>query len=371
MTIAYVSDAIYPYNKGGKEKRLYELSTRLAAMGHDVHIYCMKWWDGPKDRVEDGVHLHAISKFYALYDGDRRSIKQGIMFGLSCLKLIRTKFDVIDFDHMPFFPVFSGWLVCTLRRRKLYGTWHESLTRKEWTDYMGKAGTIASVIEHLSIKLPDQITASSNHTGQLLMTDRQRDKRTDVVGCGIDSKLLRDQVPADIKCDVLYCGRLVKDKNIDVLIRAIALIAKDDPSIRCMIIGHGIEKSNLEALIKELGVTNQVSLVPPLAKSQDIYAHMKAAKVFCLPSTREGFGIVALEALGCGTPVITIDSPTNAAKDLVKENVSGSVVPLDPQAIANAITLWSSQPKPDNVANQVAMYDWNDLAHKQAEFYAA
>jgi dolichol-phosphate hexosyltransferase len=88
MNIVFVSDAIYPYNKGGKEKRLYELSTRLAKLGHDVHIYTMHWWSGTENtRVENGVTLHAISKKYEMYKRDRRSISEGVLFALNCFKL--------------------------------------------------------------------------------------------------------------------------------------------------------------------------------------------------------------------------------------------------------------------------------------------
>ena len=120
MKIAYVSDAVYPYNKGGKEKRLYDISTRLARRGHDVHIYCMKWWKGPETHlVENGVHLHAISPYYPLYSGERRSIKEGILYGISCLKLIKEDWDVIDVDHMPFFPIIFTKIVCVLKWKKM------------------------------------------------------------------------------------------------------------------------------------------------------------------------------------------------------------------------------------------------------------
>src|SRR5476651_2229832 len=99
MNIAIVSDAIYPYNKGGKEKRIYEISTRLSKKGYEVHIYCMKWWKSKESiRTENNVTLHAISKLYPLYSGQRRSFLQAILFALSTLKLLREEFDFIEVD---------------------------------------------------------------------------------------------------------------------------------------------------------------------------------------------------------------------------------------------------------------------------------
>ncbi|HUC90000.1 MAG TPA: glycosyltransferase family 4 protein [Patescibacteria group bacterium] len=371
MKIVYVSDAVYPYNKGGKEKRLYELSTRLAAMGHDVHIYTMHWWKTPgAERLEDGVHLHSICKLYPLYNGDKRSIKEGIMFALACFKLFRVKFDVIDVDHMPFFPVFSTWIVCVLRGKKLHGTWHEALTTKDWTSYMGKSGYIAAVIERASIKLPYKITAASGQTKKIIATYHKRTKRMGLVASGIDTKLIASVEPAKAACDVLYIGRLVKDKNVDKLVDAFAIVAAKDPQAKCVIIGHGVEKANLQKQITELGLTKRIDLLAPLPEASEVYSYMKRAKVFVLPSVREGFGIVALEALACNAPVVTVDAPANAAKDLIVEDKNGSIVPLKAQDIATAILIWLDRSPTLHVADEMAQHDWDVLAKRQTEVYA-
>lgn len=371
MKIAFVSDAIYPYNKGGKEKRLYELSTRLAQQGHEVHIYTMHWWeDAGAERTENGVQLHAISKLYAMYHGDTRSIKEGILFGLACLRLFRVPFDVLDVDHMPFFPVFSAWFVCVIRRKKLHGTWHEALTTQDWLTYMGKAGYVASLIERSSIKLPHIITAASPHTKKLLGSYHKRAEHVELVPSGIDVHTIEQVKPARVACDVLYVGRFVKDKNVATLLDAFALVAKNNKRVRCVIIGHGVEQKNLERLVKKHMLERQVRIVPPLAQASDIYAYMKRAKVFVLPSVREGFGIVALEALACGTPVVTVDSPSNAACDLITQDQNGSVVALEPQALADAMTTWIAADVHLDTAEILQKHDWNVLAAQQAEVYA-
>lgn len=368
--IVFVSDAIYPYMKGGKEKRLHEITTRLAKMGHDVHVYTMHWWPGTDGALfEDGVYLHAICKHHEMYHGDRRTIKEGILFGLACFKLFRVRFDVLDVDHMPFFPIFSTWIVCVLRGRKLYGTWHEALSHEEWVNYMGSRGVIAALIERWSIRLPYRITAASSHTKYLLAAIHGREQGVELVASGIDASLLRTVRSAPVLVDVLYVGRLVKDKNVDKLILAISILAQEHPGIRCVIIGQGIEKSRLWQLVARRHLQENISFLDPLPEAADVYSYMKAAKVFCLPSTREGFGIAPLEALGCGTPVITIDSPGNAARHLVQNGHNGSVVALDPPALAEAILYWISLTDRPDIAAQTAEYDWHQLAKKQAEVY--
>jgi glycosyltransferase involved in cell wall biosynthesis len=368
--IVFVSDAIYPYMKGGKEKRLYEIAKRLAAMGHEVHIYTMHWWDeSAKTRQENGVYLHALCKYHEMYRGDRRTIKEGLLFGLACFKLIRVKFDMLDVDHMPFFPIFSTWIVCTLRGRRLYATWHEALSRQEWTHYMGLSGVVGALIESITIRLPHRITAASAHTKELLATIHGRVKRVELVASGIDTLLLQNVQSAQAQCDVLYVGRLVKDKNVNKLIAAVDLIAQAHPEVSCLIIGRGVEKSRLQKLVIRKKLEHNVTFLDPLPEATDVYAYMKAAKVFCSPSVREGFGIVSLEALGCGTPVITIDSPSNAARDLIQDGQNGSIVPLTPNALAAAILHWTSLTQKPNISARLADYDWQQLAQKQAEVY--
>jgi glycosyltransferase involved in cell wall biosynthesis len=368
--MVFVSDAVYPYMMGGKEKRLHEITKRLAAMGHDVHIYTMHWWDQPeKTRIEDGVHLHALCKYYPMYAGDRRTIKEGILFGLACFKLFRVRFDVLDVDHMPFFPIFSAWIVCRLRGRKLYATWHEALSHQEWVNYMGTKGIIAAVVERLSTWLPHRITAASAHTKELLATVHGRVKRVELVASGIDTTLMNTISSARVQVDVLYVGRLVKDKNIDQLIRAIGIVTKSQPGIRCVVIGKGVEKGRLTRKVARQKLQKNIQFLDSLPEAADIYAYMKAAKVFCSPSIREGFGITLLESLGCGTPVITIDSPKNAARLLIEDGRDGSVVRLEPRILADAILYWTSVPEKPDIAVRMAEYDWSSLAEKQAEVY--
>jgi len=357
--------------KGGKEKRLHEISKRLVVMGYDVHIYTMHWWkEAARSRIESGVRLHALCKYTEMYRGDRRAIKEGIVFGLACFKLLRVRFDVLDVDHMPFFPILSSWFVCRLRGRKFYGTWHEALSRREWTNYMGRSGIVATLIERISTRLPHTITAASAHTKELLASIHGRVERVGLVASGIDIEQMKAVEPAAIPCDVLYVGRLVKDKNIDMLIKAIHQIARENPAIRCIIIGQGIEKQRLQRLTKRLRMQTNITFLDSLAEATDVYAYMKAAKVFCIPSTREGFSIVTLEALGCGTPVVTVDSAANAARHLIQHGISGSVVPCRAASLARAIEHWISRPqKPDTAAN-VVEYDWHNLAQKQIEMYS-
>lgn len=360
---AFVSDAVYPYNKGGKETRLFELTTRLAKRSYSVHVYCMKWWEGPSDRLEDGVHLHGICPYIPLYDGDRRSIKQGVLFGVSCLKLLFQKFDVIDVDHMPFFPIYFVRVVCWLKQKPMQATWHEVWGKKYWQTYLGGIkGIIASWIEAWSIYLPDKITAVSNFTAKRLETQFHRTQGVQVIPNGIDLKHIKAVKPSQDTADLIFAGRLLKHKNVDLLIQAIALVRKELPKIRVKIVGEGPEKMKLIQVVKKLKLERNIELLPFKTHIDDLYALMKASKLFVLPSSREGFGLVVIEANACGIPVVTVNESDNAAKQLIND-ANGQVVNPVPHALAKAILKELITPR-KTIQTTLDQYDWEKLLDK-------
>src|SRR3989344_3585282 len=158
MKIAYVFDSIYPFNKGGKEKRLYDISNVLSKK-HDVHIYTMKFWSGGKTIKQNHVTLHAVSKNYPLYiNKSRRSIKQALFYALGCFKLIKEDFDIIDSDHMVYFHLFPAKLACMIHGKPFIITWNEAWGKEYWQNYLGKTkGYIGYLVERLASKLPNKI----------------------------------------------------------------------------------------------------------------------------------------------------------------------------------------------------------------------
>ncbi len=204
MKIAFVFDAIYPYNKGGKEKRLFEVTTRLARKGYEIDLYCMNWWHGSRDKIENGVHLHAICKHYSLYSGERRSIVQALMFGLACLKLIKEDFDIIDVDHMPQFPLFFTKLVCLLKRKIMIATWHEVWGKDYWQEYLGSRGIFGYIVEKLSLFMPNEIISNSNHTTNRLKNNLKFKKKIYTITSGNDFEKIQEITSSKRKSDVIF-----------------------------------------------------------------------------------------------------------------------------------------------------------------------
>ena len=133
---------------------------------------------------------------------------------------------------------------------------------------------------------------------------------------------------------VVACGRLAPVKDYPTLVRAMSLVVEQIPGAVLWIVGEGPERSRIEALVQELGLSDSVDL---LGFQSDPFAFMAAADVFALSSRHEGFGNVVVEAMACGTPVVSSDCP-HGPGEIIDHGVNGLLVPPgDPAALAAAI----------------------------------
>ena len=367
MKIAYVYDAVYPWVKGGAEKRIYEISKRLVEMGHEVHWFGLKWWDGEKDIVKDGIYLHGIGEWDNLYVGGRRSIPEGIYFGLKTLTGLRDNFDVIDCQEFPYFPCFSAKVHSMVTRSVLVITWHE-VWDDYWYEYLGGCGFFGRVVERLTSKLTSRNIAVSEGTKRGLRIIGVR-KDINVIPNGIDFKRIEMIKYSKEESDIIFAGRLIKEKNVDLLIKAVKLVCNEIPDVKCIIIGNGPEKRELTKLVYDLKMDNNIKFIGFLENHDHVISYMKSSKVFVLPSTREGFGIVALEANACGLPVVTVNHKRNAACELIVDG-SGFICELSDCSIAEKISMALGRENMRDVCIENARrFDWRVVSKKVIDFY--
>jgi len=369
MKFAFISDVLYPYVKGGAEKRIWEISTRLVGRGHAVEIYCMKYWDGPNVIVKDGVILHGVCKATSLYtESGRRRIFEAIYFPLRIfLPLLRGKYDVCDCNQFPFFPLFTSKICCILKGKKLYSTWHEVWGKYYWKRYLGLAGSIGFIIEKMSVKLPDGFISVSKKTMKGLESLGIEDSKIKVIPNGINLEDLKKAKPGIEKSDIIFAGRLIPEKNVDLLIKAVALIKED---VYCVIVGEGPEKEELKELAGR--ITPHKVRFFDFMESSNLASLMKSSKLFVLPSTREGFGIAVLEANACGLPVLTVKHEKNAAQELISDGAVGLLCDPDEEDLAEKIIYILSHPKQfkvDEKSRFLLQYDWTNITKEVESYY--
>lgn len=374
MKIAFIYDAVYPFITGGAEKRVYELAKRLVQRGHEVHWYGVGWWwpeKGQKDIEMDGIHLHGVCRPMELYNDERRSIKETLYFAALLLpKLGMAKFDVIDCQGFPFFSCFTAKINSIFGRSPFVITLHE-VWNDYWYEYLGKAGFFGKLVEKMMVNLTDKIITVSTKTKTDLKAIKSSEKSI-VIPNGIDFKYIHKIEPSDEKSDIIFAGRLIKEKNVDILIRTVGIIKERFPDIKCFIIGEGPERVKLEKLVQELNIQNNVIFKGFMKNYVDLISYIKSSKVFVLPSTREGFGIVVIEANACGIPVVVVNHKMNAAVDLITAGENGLISNLSESDVANKIimSIENKEEMYDKCIQNAKKFDWDKITDSLEKYYS-
>jgi glycosyltransferase involved in cell wall biosynthesis len=374
MKIAFVYDAVYPWEKGGAQKRIWELARRLAD-DHEVHLFGMHYWDGPRTIERDGVILHGVCEPKELYVDGRRSIPQALYFTAAVAPvLLREDFDIVDCQEFPYFPCFVAKAHELVRTSTLIVTWYE-VWDDYWYEYLGWKGVFGKTVERLVARLPDRIVPISSFIEDDLRA-LGRTAGITVVENGVDYHGLQSVPTADADWDVIYVGRLAEHKNVDLLLDAVR-IASDEIGrpVSCGIVGDGPEREALERQAEEAGLEAHVEFLGFVEADEDVIANLKAADVFVLPSIREGFPNTILEANACGVPSIVVDHEENGSTVVVEDGVTGFITPVSEQAIADRMAeILTDEEVRDKLSEGARRFgrehDWDVIVDELEDVYA-
>ena len=132
---------------------------------------------------------------------------------------------------------------------------------------------------------------------------------------------------------VVNVGRYVEEKNQQLLLDAVARLRADRPRLRALVIGYGTLGDDLRKHVRELGLEDVVQITGP---REDAVAIVAAADVFAMTSAEEGLGLVVLEAMAVGCPVVA--TSVGGVLDTVRDGETGLLVPAgDPDAFAEGL----------------------------------
>jgi glycosyltransferase involved in cell wall biosynthesis len=369
MKIAFVYDVIYPYVKGGVEKRVWELAVRLSSRGHDVHLFGMKFWDGEDILFREGIRLHGICPAHNLYTGGRRSLWEPFSFSIHLMvPLLREKFDIIDCQQFPYFSCISTGFVSRVKKIPLTITWIE-VWGDYWYEYLGMKGFLGKLTERSIAGILCPTISISLFTSKRFEMIYHKPINS-VIPIGIDTGKINAISPSPEQSDIIFVGRLIKEKNADLLVNAVAWALPEYPELRVLIIGEGPEEKKIRIVIKQKNLENIVQIHSFYDSHDDLIARLKASKIFVLPSIREGFGISALEALACGLPVVTVNHPANAIRDLINED-NGFLCSLSAKDLADTICLALRRHKEmrNSCILSAESFDWEHITSDIEAFY--
>lgn len=376
-------DCIYPESVGGVEHRNHELARELGRLGHEVVL--SGWANGP-GAPHPNVRVRPVAK------ASRRYLARGRRSGIDALTLAsqvrRIPLDGIDIVETANIPYLHLPLLarrCRRRRIPLLVTWHEHWGRY-WRTHRPPGPFSPGMwrfyarCEHWSARFGAQAAAVSRLTADRV--SKVRGETVDVIPNGIPFERIRAlAADADTTAPPLvYAGRLIPEKRIDLLLDATARLAATDTGRRLAaerdallrIVGGGPAQDGIRAHIERRSLSGVVDFAGRLPENEDVWRAVAGAALAVQPSAREGFGLFPLEAMAAGVPVVHCRSPNSAVSELVRDGREGWAVDPDAGELAGLLERLLDAPAEVAAASRAALeraagYDWRQVAGKVIE----
>ncbi len=382
MKICLQNGLFHPF-AGGIEKHMYGLSRGLADLGVDVTVVTGRINDLPGREDLDGIKVCRVPCWAAkvpFFYPPPFVISPGFPLHLKKLD------DEHGFDlfhlHNRFFADFNLALPYARLKRKPFVMTAHNPRPKHVASPLAALGTSYDwLIGRWPFVLADRVIAVSEWARHDIAKYGVDKEKIVTIPNGVNveefnpggSMLVRDKYRVGDGELLLFVGRLVPQKGISYLLEAMPLVLGQHPGARLVLVGRGSLCESLKRQASRIGLDGSVIFSGYMEEDElkDAYG---ACDLFVLPSTVEPFGIVIVEAMACGKPVVCTDS--GGVREIVADSINGFVVPArDPGALAHRICqLLSDKGARDRMGRMgryiaETRFDWKSIAVKTKRLY--
>jgi glycosyltransferase involved in cell wall biosynthesis len=376
---------------------IYSLVSVLSQKG--IHIEVVAPHDPGTHFVEHwgNIHVHRFPYFFPL-NYQRLCYRDGLLNNLrnSRLAAVQSPFFILaEF-------LFLLWILNKKKIDLVHAHWSlpqgflgllakyvlkiPCVTTLHGSDVFGLRHPIFRSLNKLAISRADFCTANSLATAKMAQRISACENLA-IVPMGVDPNRFQkaveiDRLKKELKLDgeiILSVGRLVDLKGTDYLIKALPEVLMRFPGAKALIIGSGPQKNLLLKLAKDLHIEENMLFIDQIAHTE-LIKYYSVADVFVLPAIAndkgetEGFGVVLVEAMACGLPVIGSD--IGGIPDIIKNGETGLLVrQKDPQDLGNQLIrlLTDADLKEKLVRNArklvEAQFSWEVVAERFIEIY--
>jgi phosphatidylinositol alpha-mannosyltransferase len=360
---------VLPYSitkGGGVRTHVLETQAELIRRGHDVLIITPQprghFDHAPKGVVFLGGSTNMMSPTNTVVQisasGDVDRIHD---------VLEEQQFDLLHF-HEPWVPILSRQILARSNTVNV-ATFHAKMPDTAVSKTLERVITpyTKSILKYI-----DEMTIAAPPSGEYI--SQLTDKPLNLVPNGINLRQYKTgKLPLAKDPTIFYIGRLEKRKGVKYLLQAFSLVEQQLPNAKLIIAGDGPDRKKLELLAVQLGIKN-VSFFGYVDDEEKI-KHLQTCTVFCAPSMYgEAFGIVILEALACGAPVVAGANP-GYAYALTGRGTLGLVNPYDTTDFARRLMLHLTDPDIRGFWHKwskehVKQYDYRNIVDKYEAVYA-
>ena len=369
---------------GGMSVYIRELTRELGKKGHSIDVYTRI--HDPADPLTEGLSERA--RLIHLRAGKEATIqKMAVYFSLP-----EFTFNLENYwqdNGLRYDIVFSHYWLSALVGKYLrqksqvpYITMYHTLGAVKNAIGIGEDEPALRIVSERDTIADCQkvIVATEKEKQDLVHYYNALPEKVGVVPCGVNMEMFRpvDKMSARQKLGLsddkvlLFVGRIDPLKGIDQLLKTMPRLKNHD-GLRLIIIGGDensrAEVAKLEKLSDELDIRDRVTF-QGLIKQDQLKYFYSAADVCVVPSYYESFGLVPLESLACGTPVVATD--VGDLKNIIRQGETGYIVPDNsPDKLAASISLALSKPRRDlesvlAIRASVSSWDWANIAERVA-----
>ena len=312
--IAVVTQSYHP-TVGGVTEHVDATSRVLRSRGHEVTVVT----SGPRpSRSEPGV-IRVWRNVTVQYNGAENHMTMGLsLVPQLSSALERGRYDLVHV-HCPIAPVLP-LLAIRLARAPLVGTFHSVSSD---VPYRLFGSWLTPFYRRLSRALAVSEAAHA-------YIGRHFEGPVDIVPNGVDLARFRTGIapalpPEDGVPTILYVGRFDPRKGLPELIEACTILARDEVPFRLVLVGDGMLRRSVEGMVRKGPLGGRVRFEGRVGNDR-LPAYYASADVFCSPARGgESFGLVLLEAMACGVPVVATDLP--GYRTVVTPDRDGVIVP--------------------------------------------
>jgi glycosyltransferase involved in cell wall biosynthesis len=379
----------YPPGPGGVEQHVAEICPRLHARGHTVDVYTSDLYrefpamerlspDVPREERTPWGAVHRLPVWslpgelhYTFFRNlnealarDRPAVVHAHTYGTNQVaaahrhhRRFGTPFVLTAHFH-PIWSIEGGWL--RHRIRGFYDRWVAGGVVRDASRIIVQTHEEERLLRSLGLQLPPFEIIPPGY------------RPLPPPGPGSPSFAERYRIPGPF---VLFVGRLASNKGLLDLAEAFATFGKSDPSAQLVLVGEdGGQRAMVEARAAALGISDRVHIVGHVADDALLSAAYREARLTVLPSEYEAFGLVLLESLAAGTPVVA--SRVGGIPEFVEDGQAGLLVPpKSPAVLAEAVgRVWSDRELARRLGEYgrdqvVPRYSWDGVVDRLDALY--
>lgn len=354
----------YPPEVGGLESHVAALAEGLVARGHEVRVVTSH--SRPGLATEEEVRGVLVRRTPL----PRRSPAGWAAHALGSIPATLRWARWAEVLHaQAFASVLPVGTAATLTRRPWAASFHTShflvLAEREFWD-----GLLRSFV-----RWPDHALAASREIA-LVAEGLARNRRVEAVTNGVETERFRPVPPAFPPAEgerhLLVPRRLYPKNGVEYLVRALPMICAEVPRVRALIVGDGPERGRLEALARELKVSDRIDFLGAVPHDQ-MPGILASGEIAIFPSLMEATSVAALEAMACEKPVLATN--VGGLPEIVDSQVGGLVPPADPEGLAKGVVALLRDPhlgEKGRLARQRVVSQWSNarLVDRHLEIYS-